>query len=47
LVTGAPEGKRWIQAKMEMGQPTDVIVARGGRVINFVFKKKSPGKPKV
>jgi leucyl-tRNA synthetase len=33
-------GKEWIQSKMEDESPTNVIVAPGGRVINFVFKKK-------
>lgn len=47
LVTETPEGKRWIQGKMQTGQPSDVIVAPGGRVINFVFKRKAPRKAKV
>lgn len=33
-------GKEWIQSKVEDESPTNVIVAPGGRVINFVFKKK-------
>ena len=46
LVTETSEGKKWVQGKMQTGQPSDVIVASGGRVINFVFKKKSLGKAK-
>ena len=33
-------GKEWIQTKMEEDTPANIIVAPGGRVINFVFKKK-------
>ena len=33
-------GKEWIQSKMMEETPANVIVAPGGRVINFVFKKK-------
>jgi leucyl-tRNA synthetase len=33
-------GKEWIQSKMQDESPTNVIVSPGGRVINFVFKKK-------
>ena len=46
LVMETPEGKRWVQSKIQTGQPSDVIVAPGGRVINFVFKKKTPRKAK-
>lgn len=40
LVLETPDGKRWVGKKMETESPEDVIVAPGGRVINFVFKKK-------
>ena len=40
LVLETPDGKRWVGKKMETESPGDVIVAPGGRVINFVFKKK-------
>lgn len=47
LVTETPEGNKWILGTMQTGQPSDVIVAPGGRVINFVFKKKTPRKAKI
>lgn len=47
VVTGAPEGRKWIKSKMEIEDPTDVIIAPGGRVINFVFKKKTVRKTKI
>jgi leucyl-tRNA synthetase len=40
LVLETPDGKRWVGKKMETESPEDVIVAPGGRVINFVFKRK-------
>jgi leucyl-tRNA synthetase len=42
LVTNSPEGKKWIQERMAGETPLDVIIAGGGRVINFVYKKKEP-----
>jgi leucyl-tRNA synthetase len=41
LVLETPDGKRWVEKKMETGAPEDIIVAPGGRVINFVFKIKA------
>lgn len=41
LVLETPDGKRWVEKKMEAESPEDIIVAPGGRVINFVFKKKT------
>lgn len=47
LVLETPEGIKWIQDK-KTGQPLDVVVAPGGRVINFVFKqKKTAQKAKI
>lgn len=47
LVKNAPDGRKWIVEKMEQQKPLDIIVAPGGRVMNFVFKKKEPRKTKV
>jgi len=47
VVTEAPESRKWIKPKMEIEDPTDVIIAPGGRVINFVFKKKTARKTKI
>jgi leucyl-tRNA synthetase len=40
LVSETPEGIKWIQER-QIGEPSDVIVALGGRIINFVFKQKT------
>jgi leucyl-tRNA synthetase len=45
LVSETPEGIKWIQDK-QTGQPS-VIVAPGGRAINFVFKQKTARKAKI
>ena len=42
LVANSLLGKKWIGEKMKGMKPVDVIVAGGGKVINFVFKKKEP-----
>lgn len=44
LVLETPDGKRWVGKKIETASPEDVIVASGGRVINFVFKKAKKAK---
>jgi hypothetical protein len=41
LVLKTPEGKKWVADKIEKETPGDIIVAPGGRVINFVFKRKA------
>jgi leucyl-tRNA synthetase len=41
LVLKAPKGEKWVGGMMKDGKPLDIIVAPGGRVINFVFKKKT------
>jgi leucyl-tRNA synthetase len=40
LVLKTPEGKKWVADRIEKETPGDIIVAPGGRVINFVFKRK-------
>lgn len=43
LVVGTPDGKTWVGKKMEeASDPPRIIVAPGGRVINFVFKARKP-----
>ena len=46
LVTDTPDGKKWVGGKMGGQKPLDIIVAPGGRVINFVFKEKKARKTK-
>jgi leucyl-tRNA synthetase len=41
LVLKTPKGEKWVGGMMKEGKPLDIIVAPGGRVINFVFKKKT------
>ena len=41
FILESPQGQKRIQTMIEgKGQPTNVIVPKGGRVINFVFKEK-------
>ena len=46
LVMETVEGKKWIQEK-QADRPLDIVVAPGGRVINFVFKQKTAKKTKI
>jgi len=41
LVLDTPDGKKWVRERMGNEPTEDVILAPGGRVINFVFKKKT------
>jgi leucyl-tRNA synthetase len=44
LVRRTEEWKNWIVSKMQTDKPKDIIVAPGGRVVNFVFKEKTARK---
>jgi leucyl-tRNA synthetase len=46
LVTDTPDGQKWLGGKLGQQKPLDIIVAPGGRVVNFVFKEKKPRKTK-
>jgi leucyl-tRNA synthetase len=41
FLTETPDGKKWLQARIERNTAANVIIAPGGRVVNFVFKKKN------
>ena len=45
FILESPQGQKRIQTMIEgKGQPTNVIIPKNGRVINFVFKEKKTGK---
>jgi leucyl-tRNA synthetase len=44
LVVGTPDGKTWLANTLATTEPQRIVVAPGGRVINFVFKTARKAK---
>jgi leucyl-tRNA synthetase len=44
LVVGTPDGNTWLANRLANSEPQRIVVAPGGRVINFVFKTARKAK---